>query len=59
MQRMWPAIPLSGSLPPANLQRWNEQGSWRAIPEWHCPDNPNAIVNAFETETLKEDPDLK
>jgi hypothetical protein len=29
------------------------------IPEWHCPDHPNAIVNALETETLKEDPDLK
>jgi len=28
-------------------------------PEWHCPDHPNAIVNALETETLKEDPDLK
>jgi hypothetical protein len=29
------------------------------IPERHCPDHPNAIVNALETETLKEDPDLK
>jgi hypothetical protein len=29
------------------------------IPEWHCPDHPNAIVNALETETLKEHPDLK
>ena len=29
------------------------------IPEWHCHDHPNAIVNALETETLKEDPDLK
>ncbi|MDP9290080.1 MAG: hypothetical protein M3P08_18050 [Thermoproteota archaeon] len=28
------------------------------IPEWHCPDHPNAIVSALETETLK-DPDLK
>ena len=31
----------------------------RHRPEWHCPDHPNAIVNALETETLKEDPDLK
>ena len=22
------------------------------IPEWHCPDHPNAVVNALETETL-------
>jgi len=29
------------------------------IPEWNCPDHPNAIANALETETLKEDPDLK
>jgi hypothetical protein len=29
------------------------------IPEWNCPDHPSAIVNALETETLKEDPDLK
>jgi len=29
------------------------------IPEWHCPDHPSAIVNTLETETLKEDPDLK
>jgi hypothetical protein len=29
------------------------------ISEWHCPDHPNAIVNPLETETLKEDPDLK
>ena len=29
------------------------------IPEWHCPDHPNAIVNALETETLKEDSELK
>jgi hypothetical protein len=29
------------------------------VAEWHCPDHPNAIVNALETETLKEDPDLK
>jgi hypothetical protein len=29
------------------------------IPEWHCPEHPSAIVNTFETETLKEDPDLK
>jgi hypothetical protein len=28
-------------------------------PEWHCLDHPNAIVNALETETLKDDPDLK
>jgi len=27
-------------------------------PQGHCPDHPDAIVNAFETETLKEDPDL-
>ncbi|MRN41097.1 MAG: hypothetical protein FIO02_08660 [Nitrosopumilales archaeon] len=29
------------------------------IQEWHCPDHPNAIVNALETETLKEDSELK
>ena len=30
-------------------------------PEWHGPDHPNAIVNAIETETLKEDsrPEMK
>lgn len=31
----------------------------RHRPEWHCLDHPTAIVNAIETETLKEDPDLK
>ncbi|HET7148152.1 MAG TPA: hypothetical protein VFI73_06580 [Candidatus Nitrosopolaris sp.] len=31
----------------------------KKIPEWHCPQHPNAIVNALQTETLKEDPDLK
>lgn len=29
------------------------------IPEWHCLDHPGAIVHALETETLKENPDLK
>jgi hypothetical protein len=27
----------------------------RHKPEWHCPDHPNAMVNALETENLKED----
>jgi hypothetical protein len=31
----------------------------RHKPEWHCLDHPNAVVNTLETETLKEDPDLK
>jgi hypothetical protein len=31
----------------------------RHKPEWHCLDHPSAIVNTLETETLKEDPDLK
>jgi hypothetical protein len=31
----------------------------RHKPEWHCPEHPNAIVNALETEALKEDQDLK
>ena len=22
-------------------------------PEWHCPEHPSAIVNTFETETLR------
>jgi hypothetical protein len=29
------------------------------IPEWHCLDHPSVLVNTLETETLKEDPDLK
>jgi hypothetical protein len=31
----------------------------RHKPEWHCLDHPSAKVNAIETETVKEDPDLK
>ena len=51
--------PLSGSIRQRIYKDGTSKDVRKRIPEWRCHDQPNAIVNALETETLKEDADLK